>query len=131
MKHYYDTDGKKFQTPPDPYRGRSPMHKPDGSYNDEAFRAMGGRIEDDGQPTPADRVRLDLASLLADLAKKVQGVTIDDFKSAARTLHSGELVAWAREHDVPDDVIAEARSRIVEILADAMREGMTWADLLK
>lgn len=131
MKHYYDTDGHELKTPPDPYKGRSPMHKPDGSYDDDAFRAMGGRIVEDGQPTPEDRVRLDLASLLADLAKKVQGVTIDDFKAAARTLHSGELVAWAREHDVPEDVIAEARSRIVEILADAMREGMTWADLLK
>lgn len=131
MKHYYDTDGNELQIPPDPYRGRSPMHKPDGSYDDDAFRSMGGRIEDDGQPSPADRVRLDLASLLADLARKVQGISVDDFKAAARTLHSGELVAWAREHDVSDDVIAEARSRIVEILADAMREGMTWTDLLK
>lgn len=131
MKHYYDTDGHEHQTPPDPYKGRSPMHKPDGSYDDDAFREMGGRVEEDGQPTPSDRVRLDLAALLADLARKVQGVTIDDFKTAARTLHSGELVAWAREHNAPDDVIAEARSRIVEILADAMREGMTWADLLK
>ena len=49
MKHYSE-NGHEFQTPPDPYKGRSPMHKPDGSYNDEAFRAMGGTITDDGSP---------------------------------------------------------------------------------
>ena len=47
MKRYFDTDGHEFATPPDPYKGRSPMHKPDGSYNDDAFREMGGIIEDD------------------------------------------------------------------------------------
>ena len=124
MKHYFDENGHELSGLPDPFKGASPM-------TEALFVQLGGTITDDGEPCPADRVRADLATLLADLAKKVHGVTVDDFKAAARTLHSGELVAWAREHDVSEDVIAEARSRIVEILADAMREGMTWADILK
>lgn len=44
MKHYFDTDGHEFQTPPDPFKGRSPMHNPDGTYKDDAFREMGGTI---------------------------------------------------------------------------------------
>ena len=51
MKHYYDTDGIEVSTPPDPFNGRSPMRLPDGSYNDDAFREMGGTITDDGKPT--------------------------------------------------------------------------------
>lgn len=127
MKHYI-INSVSYDALPDPLNLNEHKISP---MSDALFRELGGVIIEDGEPTPADRVRIDFAALLADLAKKVQGVTIDDFKTAARTLHSGELVAWAREHDVPDDVIAEARSRIVEILADAMREGMTWTDLLK
>ena len=52
MKHYFDENGREFQTPPDPFHGRSPMHNSDGTYNDEAFREMGGTIEDDGKPSP-------------------------------------------------------------------------------
>ena len=48
MKHYFDTDGTEFQTPPDPFHGRSPMHNPDGTYKDDVFVAMGGMITDDG-----------------------------------------------------------------------------------
>lgn len=32
MKHYFDTDSHEFQTPPDPYKGRSPMHNAGGTY---------------------------------------------------------------------------------------------------
>ena len=123
MKHYLYNN---FELPARPriFKGRSPV-------SDELFVELGGVIREDGKPSPDDRVRADLAALLADLAERVQGITIDDFKSAARSLHSGELVDWARSRGVQEDVIAEARSRIVEILADAMREGMTWADLLR
>ena len=48
MKHYFDINGTELPTPPDPFHGRSPMHKKDGSYNDEAFEEMGGTITDDG-----------------------------------------------------------------------------------
>lgn len=65
MKHYYDTDGHEFTTPPDPYKGRSPMHNPDGSYNDAAFRELGGTIEDDGQPTPFEAACAQFRTLCA------------------------------------------------------------------
>ena len=130
MKHYFDIDGHEFVYPPDPYKGRSPMHKPDGSYNDDAFREMGGTIEDDGEPTPEERVHAELNAALDDLAKQVPGVTIADFKEAAQTLYSSGLIAWARSKGVPDAVIDAARSRIVEIMADALRIGMTWDKLI-
>ena len=52
MKHYFDKNGNELPTPPDPFEGRSPMHNHDGSYNDDAFREMGGTITDDGEPSP-------------------------------------------------------------------------------
>lgn len=67
MKQYYDTDGHEFQTPPDPYKGRSPMHKRDGSYNDEAFVALGGTIEDDGQPSPFEAACAQFRTLCAQI----------------------------------------------------------------
>ena len=75
MKHYYDTNGHEFPTPPDPYRGRSPMHKSDGSYNDEAFREMGGTITKDGELSPKERVCAAFADLIADLAEKTDRIT--------------------------------------------------------
>lgn len=115
----YTINNKTYDELPDPCNGRSPM-------TDEAFVQMGGTIERGEK----ERVLSDLAGLLSSLAEKVEGVTVDDFKAAARTMHSGELVTWAREHGVAEDVISEARSRMLEIMADALREGMSWAELL-
>ena len=67
MKHYFDTDGTEFQTPPDPFHGRSPMHNSDGSYNDDAFREMGGTITDDGQPTPFEAACAQFRTLCAQI----------------------------------------------------------------
>lgn len=131
MKHYYDTDGRELPTQPDPYKGRSPMHMPDGSYNDEAFREMGGTIEDDGEPTPEERVCESFRDLIADLAKKTDKISPAEFLAAAQNGISSDLIAFARERGVPEEVIAEGRSRIVEIMADAMRFGMTWAELIQ
>ena len=130
MKRYFDTNGHEFQTPPDPFHGRSPMYKWNGTYNDEAFLAMGGTITDDGEPTPKERVLAELNTALQELAKQVPGVTIAEFKQAAATLYSGGLIAWAKSKSVPDEIIDAARSRIVEILADALRIGMTWDELI-
>ena len=130
MKHYYDTDGHEFQTPPDPYKGRSPMHLPDGSYNDEAFRAMGGRIEDDGQPTPEQRVCEEFADLIEDLASKTDKITPEEFLQAAQNGISSNLIDFARKRGVSEAVITEGRTRIVEIMADAMRFGMKWSELI-
>ena len=67
MKKYFDTNGHEFQTPPDPYKGRSPMHKADGSYNDEAFREMGGTITDDGEPSPFEAACAQFRTLCAQI----------------------------------------------------------------
>ena len=73
MKHYFDTDGLEFVYPPDPYKGRSPMHRADGTYNDDAFREMGGTITDDGQPTPFEAACAQFRTLCAQI-----GNFIDD-----------------------------------------------------
>ena len=130
MKHYFDTDGTEFQTPPDPYKGRSPMYKSDGSYNDEAFRAMGGTITDDGELSPKERVCAAFSDLIADLASKTDKITPEEFLSAARNGISSDLIMFARARGVPEEVIAEGRARIVEIMADALRFGVSWSDLI-
>lgn len=133
MKHYYDTDGHEFQTPPDPFHGRSPMHDADGSYKDEAFVEMGGRIEDDGQPTPEEKFFTDLNAYLVELEAEAQkmglDISIDDFKTAAATMMSSDLIAWAKSQGVPDAMVELVRGRILAFVADASRIGLTWTDI--
>ena len=127
MKHYY-YNGCEFSQIPDP------ITLADGSHvspvTEAVFRALGGTIEDDGEPTPEEHVHAELNAALDELAKQVPGVTIEDFKAAAQTLFSAGLIAWAKSKGVPDAVIDAARSRIVEIMADALRIGMTWDELI-
>lgn len=130
MKHYFDTDGTEFPTPPDPYKGRSPMHKRDGSYNDEAFVQLGGTITDDGELSPKERVCAAFAALIADLASKTDKITPAEFLAAARHGISSDLIMFARNRGVPEPVIAEGRARIVEIMADALRFGVSWSELI-
>ena len=130
MKHYFDTDGHEFQTPPDPFKGRSPMHNSDGTYKDDVFVAMGGTITDDGEPTPEQAVCSEFAELIQDLAQKTDKITPEEFLAAAANGISSDLITLARSKGVPEAVIAEGRARIVEIMADAMRFGMTWTELI-
>ena len=106
------------------------MHKRDGSYNDEAFVQLGGTITDDGEPAPKERVCSAFASLIADLAEKTDKITPAEFLAAAQNGISSDLIAFARSRGVPEEVIAEGRARIVEIMADALRFGVTWAELI-
>ena len=122
MEHY-TIDGKTTDYLPDPCRGASPM-------TEARFVALGGTITDDGEPTPEERVLAELNGALAELAEQVPGVTIAEFKEAAATLYSAGLIAWAKSKGVPDEIIDAARSRIVEIVADALRIGMTWDELI-
>lgn len=131
MKHYFDENGREFTTPPDPFLGRSPMHLPDGSYNDDAFREMGGTIEDDGEPTPEEAVCGEFAELIQDLASKTDKITPEEFLQAAQNGISSKLITLARSKGVSEDVIAEGRTRIVEIMADALRYGITWDKLIQ
>jgi len=133
MKHYFDTDGREFIYPPDPYKGRSPMHKPDGSYDDEAFISMGGRIEDDGEPTPKEKFFTALNAYLEELEEQAEAlaldISIDEFKAAAGSMMSSELIAWAISKGVPDSMIDVVRPQILTFIADASRLGMTWSDI--
>ena len=122
MKHY-TIDGKTYDTLPDPCKGVSPM-------TEDRFRDLGGEIEDDGQPSPHERVCGAFADLISDLASKTNKITPAEFLAAAQNGISSDLIELAQSRGVPDDVIAEGRSRIVEIMADAMRFGMTWVDLI-
>ena len=97
---------------------------------EETFAAYGGVITDDGEPTPKEAVIASLNGLLHELAEQIECVTIAEFKAAASTMHSGELVAYARQKGVSEEIIASARVRVMEIMADALREGVTWAELV-
>ena len=123
MKHYFDKNGNRLPGLPDPWKGISPM-------TDERFTANGGTIMDDGEPTPKERVCNELNAALTELSEQVPGVTVAEFKRAASTLYSAGLIAWAKSKRVPDEVIDTARARIVEIMADALRIGMTWDELI-
>ena len=122
MKHF-TIDGKTYTKLPDPCNGVSPM-------TEERFVALGGTIEDDGEPTPKERVCGAFAALIADLAQKTDKITPDEFLQAAANGISSDLIAFAREREVPEEVIAEGRARIVEIMADALRFGVSWAELV-
>ena len=97
---------------------------------EETFTAHGGVITDDGELTPKEAVVASLNSLLHELADRIDGITVAEFKAAASAMHSGELVAFAREKGVSEEIIASARLRVMEIMADALREGVTWAELV-
>ena len=129
MKHYF-YNGIELEKIPDPFEGRSPMHNPDGSYNDDAFREMGGTITDDGEPTPEERVCGEFRFLIADLASKTDKITPEEFLGVAQKGISSDLILFARARGVPEDVITEGRTRLVEVMSDALRFGISWSQLI-
>lgn len=120
----FTIDGKIYDKLPDPCKGVSPM-------TEERFVALGGTIEDDGLPSPEQRVCGEFADLIEDLASKTDKITPEEFLQAAANGISSNLITFARERGVSEAVITEGRTRIVEIMADAMRFGMTWAELIQ
>ena len=56
-------------------------------------------------------------------------ITVDEFKQAAATMMSSELIAWAKSKGVPDSMIDVVRPQILTVIADASRLGMTWNDI--
>jgi len=123
MKHY-TIDNITTDYLPDPCKGVSPM-------TEQRFVALGGTITDDGEPTPEQRVCEEFADLIEDLASKTDKITPEEFLLAAQNGISSNLIDFARAREVPEAVITEGRVRIVEIMADAMRFGMTWAELIQ
>ena len=125
MKYY---DGKPQM--PDPYKGVSPMHSPDGTPNEARFAALGGVITEDETLSPKERVCAAFSELITDLANQTDRITPAEFLSAAQNGISSDLIAFVRSRGVQDAVIAEGRARIVEIMADALRFGVSWTELI-
>lgn len=97
------------------------------------FQSLGGVINDDGKPTPAEAFKAGIETYLETLEAQVTElglhITVAEFKEAARTKLSTDLIAWAKGKNVPDEVIAVARQKIIELTADGSRLGLTWNDL--
>lgn len=97
------------------------------------FQSLGGVINDDGQPTPAeafkDAINDYLEALEAQVTELGLHITVAEFKEAARTKLSTDLITWAKGKNVPDEVIDVARQKIIELIADGSRLGLTWNDL--
>ena len=126
MKRYV-YEGKTGSKLPDPLRTEGGTISP---VTEDLFVRMGGTILDDGEPTPKEAVIASFRDLLSELAEQVEGISIAEFNTAAQTMHSGDLVAYARTKGVSEEIIAVARGRMLEILADALREGLTWEELI-
>lgn len=121
-------DGKTYDKLPDPLKTAGGEVSP---MTEKLFVQLGGTITDDGEPTQEQAVLDEFADLIADLAQKTDKITPPEFIEAANSGISSALITFARERGVPEEVIAEGRTRIVEIMADALRFGMTWESLIK
>ena len=127
MKHY-SYNGTTTDTLPDPLKTAGGDVSP---MTETLFVELGGTITEDGEPTPQERVCASFAELIADLASKTDKITQEEFLAAAARGISADLIDFAREREVPEELIIEGRTRIVEIMADALRFGMSWADLIR
>ena len=123
----YLFDGKTYYQLPDPIRTVGEMISP---VNEVLFVSLGGTITDDGDPDPKERVCTAFSDLITELAEQTDAITPADFLAAAQNGISSDLITLARSRGVPEALIAEGRARIVEIMADALRFGLTWAELV-
>lgn len=124
----YIINGKSYDHLPDPVYIDGAAYSP---MTEARFVELGGTIEDDGQLTPQQVVCGEFAALIDDLSSKTDKITPAEFIGVARDGISSTLISFARARGVPETVITEGRTRIVEIMADAMRFGMTWAELIQ
>ena len=129
INHYY-INRKEYAKMPDPCNGVSPMYKKDGTPNDALFIQLGGEIRPAEHLTENERVCVAFGDLIADLATMTDRITPAEFLAAARNGISADLIALAHVREVPEDVIQYARARIIELMADALRFGVTWAELI-
>ena len=123
--HYF-FDGIEYATLPDPFEGVSPM-------TEERFVEMGGEIKEAEHLTTQEQFLVGLDEYLDTIEEqaKALGLTItkEDFKVAAATMMSSDLIAWAKSKEVPNSMIESVRNDILVMIADASRIGMTWADI--
>jgi hypothetical protein len=129
MKHYI-FNGKTYDTLPDPLHTEAGEVSP---MTEKLFKQLGGTIEDDGQPTPEQQFFSALNAYLNDLEAEAErlalDISIDEFKAAAGSMMSSELIEWAKSKQVPDSMIDAVRPQILTFIADASRLGMTWSDI--
>ena len=129
MKHY-TSDGKTYTSLPDPLKAAGGEVSP---MTENLFVKLGGEIHDDGLPSPEEKFFISLNDYLEDLEALAKSlaldITVDEFKQAAGSMLSSELVAWAKSKGVPNEVINSARSSILAYVADASRLGLTWNDI--
>ena len=97
---------------------------------DEIFEAIGGTITEDGELTPKQRVCNSFRDLIVELTGMTDKISPAEFLAAAQNGISSDLIALAESKEVPTEVIEIGRKRITEIMADAMRFGMTWNELI-
>lgn len=129
MKNY-EFDGKTYTKLPDPLKTAGGEISP---MSEKLFVQLGGTIEDDGEPTPEEKFFSALNSYLNDLEAEAErlalDISIDEFKEAAGSMMSSELIAWAKSKGVPDEMIDIVRPQILTFIADASRLGLTWEDI--
>ena len=126
----FEFDGKTYNKLPDPLKTAGGEISP---MSEKLFKQLGGTIEDDGEPTPQEKFLAALDSYLDDLEAEAQrlalDISIDEFKQAAGSMMSSELIAWAKSKGVPDEMIDIVRPQILTFVADASRLGLTWSDI--
>ena len=126
----YIFNGKTYDYLPDPLKTAEGDVSP---MSEKLFVQLGGTITDDGQPTPERKFFAALNGYLAELEQQAEAlaldISIDEFKRAAGSMMSSELIAWARGKQVPDSMIDAVRPQILTFIADASRLGLTWNDI--
>ena len=112
----------------------NPLPMPNGSkvspMTAERFVSLGGEIRPAEHLTDKERVCVAFGELIEDLSERTDKITPEEFLAAAQNGISSDLIAFAREREVPEEVISEGRSRIVEIMSDALRFCVSWNDLI-
>ena len=127
----YTINGETFDHLPDPLTIGDITYSP---VSETLFRSLGGTVHDDGEPTAKEKFISGLDAYLEALEKKAReeyalNITVSEFKQAAATMMSAELIAWAKGKGVPDKMIEDVRADILVMIADASRLGMTWSDI--
>lgn len=99
------------------------------------FVQYGGVITEDEKLTPKEAFMRTIGTYLETLEEELHDagivITVDEFKEAARTKMSTDLIDWARAKHVPEEVIVTVRQKMLELIADASRLELTWNDIFK
>lgn len=114
------------------------LNTPDGMISpvsEKTFTDYGGVITEDEKLTPKEAFMHTIGTYLEALEEELHDagivITVEEFKEAARTKMSTDLIDWAREKHVPEEVIVTVRQKMLELIADASRLELTWNDIFK